>query len=136
MDAADSQALSLWKNVGSGRCLHIVLKWTQPTRGSRRTFIFDLHWVSSSIQFVSCTHLMDAILHQKQLLLPMYSNRHSRLPGIESVEKCRKPFLACLFVLKWSQPTWRSWRTFIFDLHWVGSGIQFVSCTRLTDALA
>src|SRR5258707_3314537 len=135
MDAADSQALSLWKNVRSGCCLHIVLKRTQPTCGSQRTFIFDLHWVSSGIQFVGCACLMDAILHQKQLLLPMYSNRRSRLPGIESVEKCRKWSLACILVLKQSQLTHGSRRTFIFDLHWVGSGIQFVGCTRLTDAL-
>src|SRR6266436_1945103 len=126
MDAADSQALSLWKNIGSSRCLHIVLKQTQPTCGSRRTFIFDLHWVGSSIQFVGCTHLMDAILHQKRLLLPMYSNGRSRLPGIESVEKRQKRSLACILVLKRSQPTRRSQRTFIFDLHWVSSGIQFV----------
>src|SRR5258708_6317992 len=135
MDAANSQALSLWKNIRSSHCLHIVLKWTQLTHRSRRTFIFDLHWVSSGIQFVSCTRLMDAILHQKWLLLPMYSNGRSQLPGIESVEKCWKQSLACILVLKWSQPTRGSWRTFIFDLHWVSSGIQFVSCTHLMDAL-
>src|SRR5258707_3498163 len=111
MDAADSQALSLWKNVRSGCCLHIVLKRTQPTCGSQRTFIFDLHWVGSGIQFVSCAHLMYAILHQKRLLLPMYSNGCSRLPGIETLEKCQKSSLACILVLKWSQPTRGSRRT-------------------------
>ena len=61
MDTADSQALSLWKNIGSSCCLHIVLKQTQLTHGSQRTFIFDLHWVGSSIQFVGCACLMDAL---------------------------------------------------------------------------
>src|SRR5258708_3754279 len=60
-DTANSQALSLWKNVRSSHCLHIVLKQTQLTHRSWRTFIFNLHWVSSGIQFVGCAHLMDAL---------------------------------------------------------------------------
>src|SRR5258708_22792719 len=60
-DAANSQALSLWKNVRSSHCLHIVLKQTQPTCRSQITFIFNLHWVGSSIQFVGCTCLTDML---------------------------------------------------------------------------
>ncbi len=48
----------------------------------------------------------------KQSLLPMYSNRPSWLVGIQ-------------WAFKWTQGT------FIFELHWVSSAIQFDSCTCL-----
>ena len=49
---------------------------------------------------------------QKQSLLPTYSNRPSQLVGIQ-------------WAFKWTQGT------FIFELHWVSSAIQFVGCTCL-----
>ena len=49
---------------------------------------------------------------RKRSLLPTYSNRPSRLVGIQWAFK-------------------RTWGTFIFKLHWVGSTIQFVGCTHL-----
>src|SRR5258708_20402802 len=49
---------------------------------------------------------------RKQSLLPTYSNRSSQLVGIQ-------------WAFKWT------WGTFIFELHWVGSTIQFVSCAHL-----
>src|SRR5258705_10923969 len=49
---------------------------------------------------------------RKQSLLPTYSNGPSRLVGIQWAFK-------------------QTWGTFIFELHWVGSAIQFDSCTRL-----
>ena len=66
-DGANSQALSPWDGVekcrkrlllptNSNRPSQLVgiqwaFKWTQGT------FIFELHWVSSAIQFVGCAHL-------------------------------------------------------------------------------
>src|SRR5258708_35998859 len=49
---------------------------------------------------------------RKQSLLPTYSNGPSRLVGIQ-------------WAFKWT------WGTFIFELHWVGSAIQFVGSARL-----
>ncbi len=49
---------------------------------------------------------------RKWLLLPMYSNGPSQLVGIQ-------------WAFKWT------WGTFIFELHWVSSAIQFVGCTCL-----
>src|SRR5260370_23767925 len=48
----------------------------------------------------------------KRSLLPTYSNGPSRLVGIQWAFK-------------------RTRGTFIFELHWVGSAIQFVGCARL-----
>src|SRR5258706_9925834 len=49
---------------------------------------------------------------RKWLLLPMYSNGPSQLVGIQ-------------WAFKWT------WGTFIFELHWVSSAIQFDDCTHL-----
>src|SRR5258708_26540165 len=49
---------------------------------------------------------------RKWSLLPTYSNRPSRLVGIQWAFK-------------------RTRGTFIFELHWVGSAIQFDGCARL-----
>jgi len=38
-----------------------ALNQKQPTPRLRGTFISQLHWVSSTIQFVGCAHLSDAL---------------------------------------------------------------------------
>src|SRR5258705_2552956 len=57
------------QSPGGGKMLEAVtssniFKWTQPTGGHSMgiqtdlgTFIFELHWVGSAIQFVGCTRL-------------------------------------------------------------------------------
>ena len=130
MDTADSQALSLWKNIGSSCCLHIVLKQTQLTCRSWRTFIFNLHWVSSGIQFVSCACLMDTITSEVVAASNVFKWMQLT-PRHWVCGKTLEVVAGLHIVLKWSQLTCGSQRTFIFNLHWVGSGIQFVGCARL-----
>src|SRR5258708_29050927 len=67
-------------------------------------------------------------------LLPGIESDPARVPG---VEKCRKQSLLPTYSNGPSQLVGIQWAfkqtqgTFIFELHWVGSAIQFVGCAHL-----
>src|SRR5260221_5191537 len=89
------------------------------------TFIFELHWFGSTIQFVGCAHLRTQFTCLRTELTVEAAE------GLYCTGKKLDPG-----ALNWKQPTPRLRGTFISQLHWVSSAIQFVSCTHLSDALA
>src|SRR5260370_39786088 len=95
-----------------------IFKWTWGT------FIFELHWVSSAIQFVGCACLRTQFTHLRTELTVEAAE------GLYCTGKMLDPGA---LNQKWPTPRLRG--TFISQLHWVSSAIQFVSCAHLLDAL-
>jgi len=133
-DPADSQPLSPWDGVekcwkwlllptySNGPRWLVGIQWAfKQTQG---TFIFKLHWVSSTIQFVGCAHLRTQFTCLRTELMVEVAER------LYFTGKMSDPG-----ALNQKQPTPRLRGTFISQLHWVSSTIQFVGCAHLSDAL-
>ena len=117
------------------------------------TFIFELHWVGSAIQFVSCARLRtqftclrteltveaaEGLYCSGKMSDPGHSIGNGQLPG-----SLRTVWSGKMSVPAWTQPTHVGIQTdpgplFLYFTGSVlqGSWIQLVSCAQLLEALA